>query len=100
MGGAAETIITVAGSTPANALTISSHIGSTVGSLTKAGSGTLIISGANTYTGNTTIDEGMIQLSGTTANLGIPAAGSSLTLRQNTALDLNGGRPKPPASAL
>ncbi|HEX3655228.1 MAG TPA: autotransporter-associated beta strand repeat-containing protein, partial [Pirellulales bacterium] len=89
-----ETIITVAGNTPANALTVSAPIDSSSGALTKAGNGTLIISGANTYTGNTTIDEGTIQLSGPSATLGkITTAANVTTLRQNTTLDLDGAGP-------
>ena len=82
---ASELIVTVAGSTPANALTISAPIGSTSASLTKAGAGTLIISGANTFTGNLNLDEGTIQLSGATATLGaITTVGNITTVRQNT----------------
>jgi autotransporter-associated beta strand protein len=38
--------------------------GGTGGSLTKIGSGTLILSEANTYTGNTNVDRGVLQLDG------------------------------------
>jgi autotransporter-associated beta strand protein len=38
--------------------------GGTGGSLTKIGSGTLILSGANTYTGNTNINRGVLQVDG------------------------------------
>ena len=85
-----ELIVTVAGSNPANALTINAPIGNTTASLTKAGSGTLIISGANNFTGNVTIDEGTVQLSGANATLGlITTVGNVTTVRQNATLDLN-----------
>ncbi|WP_395748858.1 autotransporter-associated beta strand repeat-containing protein [Prosthecobacter sp.] len=70
-----------------NALTVSAVISGGAGSLTKAGSGVLILSGANAYTGTTTINEGGIQLSGSGT---IGGTNASLTMRQNTVLDLNG----------
>ncbi len=90
-----ETIIIVNGSAaPANALTINASIGSFGGSLTKAGNGMLIIGGSNGYTGNTTINQGVVQLSGPSASLGsITTAGNITTLRQGATLDLNGAGP-------
>ncbi|WP_395736830.1 autotransporter-associated beta strand repeat-containing protein [Prosthecobacter sp.] len=70
-----------------NALTVSSLISGGTGSLTKAGSGVLVLSGANAFTGTTTINEGGIQLSGSGT---IGGTNVSLTMRQNTVLDLNG----------
>ena len=91
---ASELIVTVAGKTLSNALTISAPIGNTTASLTKAGSGTLIISGSNYFTGNVNIDEGMVQLSGPNATLGlITTAGNVTALRQGTVLDLNAAGP-------
>ncbi len=88
---ATETIIITNGGSATNTLTISALIGSGTGSLTKAGGGTLIVSGANTYTGSTVINEGMLQLSGNAAALGATLIGaSSMTVRQNAFLDLNG----------
>jgi len=73
-----------------NALTINSLIGSTTGSLTKSGSGTLIVGGNNTFTGNVIINEGIVQLSGGTATLGVNSTAANLTtLRQGVTLDIN-----------
>jgi autotransporter-associated beta strand protein len=44
--------------------TFSGQIGGTGGSLTKIGSGTLILSGANTYTGDTNVNRGVLQVDG------------------------------------
>ncbi|MEI9894786.1 MAG: autotransporter-associated beta strand repeat-containing protein [Chthoniobacter sp.] len=91
MGTAAqELVITTAGNTPGNALTINSLLGNTTGAFTKAGDGTLILTGANTFTGSTFINGGTIQLSGTTATLGtISTAANVTTIRQNATLDIN-----------
>ena len=90
----ANMFITVGGTTPTNTLNISAPITSGTGGLTKGGTGTLVISGANNYTGNTTIDEGTIQLSGSSASLGaITTAANVTTIRQGATLDLNGAGP-------
>ena len=81
--GNAGNILTLAGATPTitvNALgdtktvTISAEVAGSAG-LTKAGSGTLTLSGNNTYTGTTTISSGTLSagnivVSGGTSNLG------------------------------
>jgi len=56
-----EVIVHQAG---AGTLTISSLISSGAGALTKGGAGTLILSGNNPYTGQTTINAGELRLSG------------------------------------
>ena len=91
LGGAgSEIIVYTDGSTAANTLTISAAISSAAGALTKAGAGKLIISGANTFTGNVNIDAGTLQLSGSTATLGtISTVGNITTIRQDAVLDLN-----------
>ena len=60
-------------------------------SFEKIGVGIQYLSGANTYTGDTVINEGTIRLSGATATLGlISAAANTTTIRQAGVLDVNG----------
>ena len=61
-------------------LTISSVIGGGTNALTKAGPGTLILSGTNTYTGTTFVDQGILKISADN-NLG---SGGSITLNGGT----------------
>ncbi|WP_202901354.1 ESPR domain-containing protein, partial [Chania multitudinisentens] len=56
-----------------------------VGSMNKTGSGILALSAANTYTGNTTINEGILQGAGTNAF----ANSSAVNINSGTTLDLN-----------
>jgi autotransporter-associated beta strand protein len=87
---ATEVHIITNGSSPANALTVNSLIGGTTGSFTKSGSGTLIVGGNNTFTGNAIINEGIVRLSGATATLGVNSTvGNITTLRQGAVLDIN-----------
>ena len=70
--------------------TISAAMGGTAG-LTKTGVGTVVLSGANTYTGTTTIAGGTLQLGAAAATLGAAPAvaftstGGALNLGGNTA---------------
>ena len=82
--GASRTITTNAGT-----LTIGGIIsnGTTANSLIKAGAGSLVLSGVNTYTGSTTVSAGTLQVN-TNSALGTTAAGT--TVSSGAALKLNG----------
>lgn len=67
----------------ANTLTVVGPISGSGISLSKAGNGTLVISGANTYTGGTTLNGGTLT-AGANANLG--ADGSTITFAGNATL--------------
>jgi autotransporter-associated beta strand protein len=84
-------------------LTISSTIANNIGAgvLTKAGPGTLLVSGANAYTGNTFVDEGKLKLGSSTIRDGVtpvtvgvsgPLGLGNATLQVGSAgtVDLNG----------
>lgn len=60
-----------------NTLLVGGSISGTGYALTKRGQGTLILTGANTYTGSTTIEAGMLQL-GISTSYGAPGASGSL----------------------
>lgn len=62
------------------------------GGLTKAGPGTLILGGANTYTGTTTVSTGILRISNINA-LGTTAGGT--TVASGAALELNAGADYP-----
>jgi autotransporter-associated beta strand protein len=68
--------------------TLASILGTTTGTLTKSGTGTWLLSGANTFRGATIINAGTLKL-GNAAALGTAAAGTRVTAT-GAALDLNG----------
>jgi len=57
------------------------------GSLVKTGTGTLIFSGANTYTGSTTVNGGILQL-GNLTNAGSITAGSNISINSGGTLSI------------
>jgi autotransporter-associated beta strand protein len=69
-----------------NTLTISGASTNTTGALTKAGAGTLVLSGANLHTGATTISAGTLQI-GAGSTTGSLSASSRIT--NNAALSFN-----------
>ena len=73
--------------------TISQGITGT-GALTKAGSGTLVLNGANSYAGGTVINGGVVRVSND-GNLGATSGGVTFnggTLQLNSSFDINAGR--------
>ena len=92
LGTATRTFNVADNGTSAIDLTISSVISSASFGLTKAGAGTMLLSGYNTYTGVTTVNAGTIKLgsTGSASNtpLGTPANGT--IVNSGGALDLNG----------
>jgi autotransporter-associated beta strand protein len=70
----------------ANTLTVGGLI-SGAGSLTKAGSGVLVLSGANTYAGDTTVSVGTLSLGG---NSPLPSGSGKGNVIVNGTLELNG----------
>jgi fibronectin-binding autotransporter adhesin len=72
--------------TAGSVLTLTGATGATTGGLTKAGAGTLIVNGANLYTGATTVNAGILRV-GAANSIG---NGSSVVVNSPGTLDLNG----------
>jgi autotransporter-associated beta strand protein len=83
----AGTTSTISVTNSSAALTISGTSATTNGALTKAGSGTLILSGNNSYSGTTTISAGTLLLSSGAA--GTPVLSSSSAIINNGTLAFN-----------
>ncbi len=93
-----ELIFYTGGSSPTNAFTVSSPLTNGTGAVTKNGTGTMILSASSSFSGNLTVNEGILKASGNNANIfGTIATtiGNITTIRQGTAanpgtLDING----------
>ena len=68
--------------------TYSGALSGTGGSLTKAGTGTLTLSGNNSYSGNTTVSSGILQLNG---GGGINGGAANVSASSSAQLIVNGG---------
>lgn len=95
-GTGGTTTLTVGGS-GAGGMTLSGAIGNGLsgGSLALVASnsaGTLVLGGANTFSGGLTISQGTVQAAGASAPAGVFGSGP-VTLADNTILDLNGSSP-------
>ena len=82
-------IFSIADGTAAQDMTISAVISGGF-SVTKNGAGTLVFSGANTYTGTTTITSGILNVQSATG-LGTTGGGAGTTVSNGGTLQLQGG---------
>ena len=80
--------VTNSADTATIAETIANNTPTLVSSLTKAGAGTLVLSGANTYSGQTLVTAGTLKL-GNAAALGVGDAGAETVVSAGATVDLN-----------
>jgi autotransporter-associated beta strand protein len=72
-------------------MTISGNVGGSGSSLVKAGTGALILTGANTYTGGTTVNAGALTVTGASAKLGTGSVTVQNTSTTITSLSIQNG---------
>ncbi len=89
LGGVTRTF-TIADGGALEDMVISAILSSTAGGLTKLGPGTLSLTGANTYSGVTSVSAGALRVSNSTA-LGATGVGNDTTVLSGAALELAGG---------
>jgi fibronectin-binding autotransporter adhesin len=76
--------------------TYSGIIGSGAGTLIKNGTGSWTLTNANTYTGSTTVNAGLLSFSG----FGASAAGSAVTVANGSSMSIDSGSGVPVASVI
>ncbi len=83
VSGTAQTVTltsSTGSTTLGSAITDSGENGVIVSSLVKTGAGTMVLSGANTYTGTTTVSEGALAINGSTSTGDVTVTGSGTRL--------------------
>jgi autotransporter-associated beta strand protein len=80
--------VTVAEGTAATDLLVSAAITGGGVNITKSGAGTMALTGSNTYTGNTTVEEGVLSLGNGTLNTNL-ADSAQVAIASGAKIDLN-----------